>query len=182
MFEGSSRSISESSVRMFFSTHLHVFYLENLLSSLDFRLILLSPYNLSWYLRVCTNYNEEWMSNEWTGMFIIPYGRPSATYLHYVFLLKILINVWSPWYTSLTRLSFTSSIPLFGLPSGYPADTMHTSWLAKKLDLANSSWSNRYSTSWGHWNLPPQLIRTKRCFFHSSCLMKYVKRSIPEGH
>ena len=121
MFEGSSRSISERSVRMFSSTHLHVFYLENLLSSLDFRLIRLSPYNLSWYLRECTNDNEEWMSNEWIGMFIIPYGCPSATYLHYVFLLKILINVWSLWYTSLTRLCFTSSIPLFGLPSGYHA-------------------------------------------------------------
>lgn len=92
-----------------------------------------------------TTWNE-WVS-EWIGMFIVAYGCLSATYLHYVFLLKILINIWSQWYTSLTRLSLHQAFH-------YLVDIIPISWLkifVQKLTLRTPSWSNHYSTSWSQW-------------------------------
>ena len=148
MFETSSRSISERSVRMFFSTHLQVFYLENSFSSLDSRLILLSPCNLSWYLKGCNNYNVEWMSSKWMDRYV--YRRIWLSF-RYLSSLRFssedtdqhLITMVHVTHTAL----FTSSIPLFG---GY-----HTYFLAEKfvqkLTLRTPSWSNHYSTSWSRW-------------------------------
>lgn len=114
-------------------------------------------------------------------MLIIAHGRPSdshATYLYYVFLLKAQINIWSPWYTSLTRLSL-SSIPLFVLPSGFPVNTIPTTWppaFVQKLTLRTPSWSNHFPASWSR-----RIYRLNFfCFFHSNCLLMYVKRIIPK--
>ena len=71
----------------------------------------------------------------------------------------------------------------------YPADTQRIpclllgwQFLYRNLTLRTPSWSNRYSTSWSHWNLSPELIRTKLfLLFKLSlevCKAQYSRRAL----